>query len=419
MPRSTSRVPSSAHRRRGAESLPTTVAGIARFRSCREAIGRTNARPRWWYEEPTGLGLAGCDGAATLAVSGSIRHAAWHSPGFRVDVVGRPRRRVRWHGARGSPSIEFTTVPRAASGGAERLAQAAGRVTGARPGNRVVLYAKSGVWWVQPLVAEPFTTIEADSTWQNSIHLGTEYAALLVDRDFRPPATADTLPKRGGSVLAVATVKGAGEYGPRPSKVLTFSGYDWDVRQTPSDRGGSNDYDPANAWTDGDGFLHLRLAMRDDRWTSAEVILTRALGYGTYVFTVRDTSSLDPAAAFGMLTWDDQGADQNHQGARHRDQSVGRSQHPKWPVRASAVLCACQRRSLLGAARHTDPFVPLGARACVVQDNAWKERGRRRRRRAARVHVGCPDARNRAGADEPVLLPLRTPASGEGCRGCR
>jgi hypothetical protein len=27
---------------------------------------------------------------------------------------------------------------------------------------------------------------------------------------------------------------------------------------------------------------------------------------------VRDTSRLDPAAALGLLTWDDQGADQNH-----------------------------------------------------------------------------------------------------------
>jgi hypothetical protein len=42
------------------------------------------------------------------------------------------------------------------------------------------------------------------------------------------------------------------------------------------------------------------------------VILTRALGYGTYAFTVRETAHLDPAAALGMFTWDDEGADQNH-----------------------------------------------------------------------------------------------------------
>ena len=212
----------------------------------------------------------------------------------------------------GPPSIEFTTVPEAAAGGSERMGRIAGRVTGAGPGQQVVLYAKSGVWWVQPLTVEPFTKLGADSTWENSIHLGAEYAALLVDRSFRPAATIDALPARGGSILAVASVKGIGDYAELPPKKLTFSGYEWEVRQIPSDRGGQNDYDRANAWTDSDGFLHLRLAKRDNHWTSAEVILTRSLGYGTYVFTVRDTSSLDPSAALGMLTWDEEGIDQSH-----------------------------------------------------------------------------------------------------------
>ena len=211
-----------------------------------------------------------------------------------------------------APSIVITVVPEAAAGGPERLARIAGRVTGAAPGHQVVLYARSGVWWVQPLTVKPFTTIAADSTWENSTHLGTEYAALLVASDFHPPETTKALPQAGGSVLAVATAKGTGDYGVRPPRRLVFSGYDWDVRDIPSDRGGPNDYDPANAWTDADGRLHLRLAKRDNRWTSAEVILSRALGYGTYAFTVRDTSSMDPAAALGLLTWDEQGADQNH-----------------------------------------------------------------------------------------------------------
>jgi hypothetical protein len=93
---------------------------------------------------------------------------------------------------------------------------------------------------------------------------------------------------------------------------LTFSGYEWEIRQTPSDRGGANDYDPANAWTDADGALHLKVTRRDGRWTSAEVALTRSLGYGTYLFVVRDTSHIDPAVALSLLTWDDQGVDQNH-----------------------------------------------------------------------------------------------------------
>jgi hypothetical protein len=212
----------------------------------------------------------------------------------------------------GTPSIEFISVPEAGAGGSDRVVPISGRVSGARDDHQVVLFAKSGVWWIQPLTIKPFTAIAADSTFRNTTHLGTEYAALLVESDYRPPATVDVLPKVGGGVVAVAQVKGTGDFVQRPRRTLTFSGYEWELRAIPSDRGGANDYDPDNAWTDDDGFLHLRLASRAGRWTSVEVINTRSLGYGTYSFVVRDTSQLDPAAALGMLTWDEQGADQNH-----------------------------------------------------------------------------------------------------------
>jgi hypothetical protein len=225
------------------------------------------------------------------------------------------------------PAIHFTTVPESASGGSERTARIAGRVTGARPEHRLVLYARSDLWWVQPMTVQPFTAIRPDATWESPTHLGTEYAALLVDRGFRPPDTIEALPAAGGAVLAVATVKGRGAYSVVP-RVLTFSGYEWEVRQIPSDRGGQNDYDPANAWTDAEGLLHLKLARRNGHWTSAEIILTRALGYGTYAFTVRDTSTMDPAAAFGMFTWDEEGIDQNH---RELDIDISRWGDPDIP----------------------------------------------------------------------------------------
>jgi hypothetical protein len=210
-----------------------------------------------------------------------------------------------------TPAIRFTEIPPAAAGGSDRTVRIAGHESGAAPGQRIVLYARSGHWWVQPLTIQPYTTLRADGAWENSTHLGTEYAALLVDDTFRPPDKTESLPKAGGPVVAVATVEGKDQK-IEPVKVLSFSGYEWQVRHVPSDRGGQNDYDPANAWTDADGLLHLRLAKRDGHWTSAEVILTRSLGYGTYAFTVRDTSGLDPAAAFGMFTWDEEALDQNH-----------------------------------------------------------------------------------------------------------
>lgn len=210
------------------------------------------------------------------------------------------------------PGIEFTAVPDAAPGGTDRLVRIAGTVRGARPGDRVVLFSRSQVWWVQPFMVRPFTEIRADGSWENHVHTGTEYAALLVSPEYRPPATIEALPLAGDHVGAVAVAKGGGTYVDAAPRRLSFSGYDWEVRQTPSSRGGTNDYDPANAWTDAQGALHLRLREHDGRWTSAEVALTRSLGYGTYRFVVRDTGTLDPAAVLSLLTWDDGGAEQNH-----------------------------------------------------------------------------------------------------------
>lgn len=211
-----------------------------------------------------------------------------------------------------APSIEFTIVPKADAGGPGVLAPVAGRVTGARPNQRVVLFARSDQgWWVQPFRSRPFTEIGPDATWTNAIHLGQEYAALLVEADYRPPATSETLPEPGGGIVAVARVPGSGKFAAPAPKTITFSGYEWLVRQLQNDRHGMNDYDARNVWIDSDGHLHLLLSERDGRWTSADVRLTRSLGYGTYSFDVRDASQLDPSAAFSMYTFDPLGSDQN------------------------------------------------------------------------------------------------------------
>ena len=110
-----------------------------------------------------------------------------------------------------------------------------------------------------PWRTSPSPRFSPTRTWRNSTHLGTEYAALLVEADYRPPARADVLPSPGGPVIAVATAKGEGSVDRPPAKA-DFSGYEWQIRQVPSDRGGANEYDPANAWTDERGALHLRIA---------------------------------------------------------------------------------------------------------------------------------------------------------------
>lgn len=211
--------------------------------------------------------------------------------------------------AAAQPSIEFSRVPQSDPGGRDKHDIIDGRVKGAVPGDRIVLYARNGNWWVQPLADWPFTVIKPDSNWTSATHLGAEYAALLVKPGFQPTAMLAALPDRGGLISAVATVKGAST---APSPSIQFSGYEWRVRTAPSDRGGKRlKYDARNAWTDADGAMHLRIAKFSGEWMCAEVSLTRSLGYGKYRFTVRDTSGLQPAAIFGMFTWDYARPDQN------------------------------------------------------------------------------------------------------------
>src|SRR5258706_4372617 len=66
------------------------------------------------------------------------------------------------------PSIEFTRIPQADEGGRETHDIIEGRVAGAHPGQQIVLYARSGTWWVQPLVSQPFTKVGPNSKWTNA-----------------------------------------------------------------------------------------------------------------------------------------------------------------------------------------------------------------------------------------------------------
>jgi hypothetical protein len=205
------------------------------------------------------------------------------------------------------PSIQFTHLPPAGESSGFTTAPIEGRVQGARSGQRIVLFARSGVWWVQPLTVRPFTNIEHDSTWKNVTHPGNAYAALLVDEGYVPPPTTDALPRKGKSVLAVAVAESK-DLAAVPVPTLSFGGYDWKIRAVPSDPGGSlNYYNPANASVDRDGFLHLQLKRISTNWAGAEVTLIRSLGYGSYRFVVRDISHLEAAAVLAFSTWDDNG----------------------------------------------------------------------------------------------------------------
>ena len=169
------------------------------------------------------------------------------------------------------------------------------------------------MWWIQPNTEKPFTVIQGNSRWKSQTHLGREYAALLVNQGYRPPLATEDLPAVGVGVVAARVIVGQG---PVPSllpvKTLHFSGYDWTARSAGSFRGGShNPFDPANAWVDESGALHLRITKSGVDWMCSEVKLTRSLGYGTYRFRVRDISRLEPSAVLTLLAWDGVGTEDN------------------------------------------------------------------------------------------------------------
>ena len=56
-----------------------------------------------------------------------------------------------------------------------------------------MIFSRSQVWWVQPGPRNPDTAIAPDGTWKNSTHLGTDYAALLVEPSYMPPASMEAL----------------------------------------------------------------------------------------------------------------------------------------------------------------------------------------------------------------------------------
>jgi len=104
-------------------------------------------------------------------------------------------------------TLTITTVP-VEGQGPESEESIGGRVEGlTKPeAYKIVLYARTDRWYVQPYTAQPKTDIDETGRWRNSSHLGSEYAALLVRPTYSPPSTPEQLPPTGGDVLAVTRV---------------------------------------------------------------------------------------------------------------------------------------------------------------------------------------------------------------------
>lgn len=71
---------------------------------------------------------------------------------------------------------------------------------------RIVLYAFTDRWYVQPTSDEPLTFIHGNGNWESTTHLGSEYAALLVASSFDPPESPDFIPG-GDAVIAFTKIE--------------------------------------------------------------------------------------------------------------------------------------------------------------------------------------------------------------------
>lgn len=109
-------------------------------------------------------------------------------------------------------SIKFITIPPYDSkGGPTTSADIEGQVEGVAETEqyRIVLYAKTdNTWWVQPLGAAPYTSLDRNGQFFSWTHTGTRYAALLVRKGFVAPKAIDGELPSSQDILARKEVNG-------------------------------------------------------------------------------------------------------------------------------------------------------------------------------------------------------------------
>lgn len=108
------------------------------------------------------------------------------------------------------PRIEVTTVPPYDPvGGPSSRATIAGFVSGlSDPAEyRLVLYAYTDFYYVQPLTSAPFIRIDSSGRWSTWTHTGSHYLLLLVPSDYQPQDVMVS-PAEAGPVISQLSLEG-------------------------------------------------------------------------------------------------------------------------------------------------------------------------------------------------------------------
>ena len=212
-----------------------------------------------------------------------------------------------------APAILITNLP--AYGVNATLS---GVVLNANPATNAVavfIYVPGYGWVTKPNCVEPLTTIQPNGSWSANVTTGgagdltaTRFAALLVSTNFNLSCVLG-LANLPTNAYAQAIAKTAVT---RPSpgvRFLSFSGYDWSVKNPAGLAGPGPNYfsdNTNNVWIDTNGWLHLRITHRTNAWECAELISARAFGPGSYRFELNSVANnLNPNVTLGLFTWSD------------------------------------------------------------------------------------------------------------------
>ncbi len=85
-------------------------------------------------------------------------------------------------------------------------------------------------------------------------------------------------------------------------QTIRWSGREWKI--TRGGMAGVAKGDPANVTIDGKGYLHLRIAKREGKWTAAEVFTAEEMGFGTYQWIVEgNVYDMDPTTVLGLFPY--------------------------------------------------------------------------------------------------------------------
>jgi hypothetical protein len=148
-----------------------------------------------------------------------------------------------------------------------------------------------------------------------------------------------------------------------PAATLHFAGYDWQVRSRTGGPG-PNIWDPANAWVDVQGALHLKLSHVGSEWHSVELNSTQRFGFGTYTFDVSGAiDQFDPNVVLGLYTYPpaDVGPDKTNEidieMARWGAAKNPNGNYTVWPVQAGLKQASKTYEFKLTGSKSTHQFV--------------------------------------------------------------